>query len=470
MVFIPLFSQKKDKIITENLKKSDFFLQNMNDYKAFEYAHKAYDDASKISNKGYIAESCGFLAASSSNLGLHKKALEYIKTGLKNCSDDDFYLKARFYTFEADVFAQMNMNSEALKSSHKSINILKNEKNEISKNFSIIFNYQRILLIHDGLNNEDSLRHYRNLEKKLLYSLPEDEFYDIYVSYYFTQAKDKIKQKKYEEANNLLSECYKLCNRYNKDMLYICYYGYGNLYNEVNKKKALDYYLKSIAIIEKYKFRTDFLIVYKDLSDLYGALGNKEKKNEYLEKYLKYVENEKEIKQKNVDAVLEIILKNEKSNNIESQKAKIILISLLIVILVFFGIYLLKRQQRSKEEYRKELAESNNLVVDLQHKVNESFSEVVDYAKNNDPLFWARFQELYPHFLNKMLALNPKLKVSELVSCAYIYLGFSNKEIAEYTFKSLRTIENNRYNLRKKLNLSGEEDFAVWIRNYINSM
>ena len=49
--------------------------------------------------------------------------------------------------------------------------------------------------------------------------------------------------------------------------------------------------------------------------------------------------------------------------------------------------------------------------------------------------------------------------------CSYIYLGYSNKEIANYTFKSIRTIENNRYNLRKKINLNTEIDFTLWLRN-----
>ena len=90
-------------------------------------------------------------------------------------------------------------------------------------------------------------------------------------------------------------------------------------------------------------------------------------------------------------------------------------------------------------------------------------------VKENSPQFWGRFQEIYSNFSAKMLEINPTLKVSELTFCAYIYLGFSNKEIAEYTFKSIRTIENNRYNLRKKIGLTSEEDFCLWLRKYIDT-
>jgi len=68
-----------------------------------------------------------------------------------------------------------------------------------------------------------------------------------------------------------------------------------------------------------------------------------------------------------------------------------------------------------------------------------------------------------------MLKLNEALKPSELTFAAYIYLGFTTKEIADYTFKAVKTIENNRYNFRKKINLSPEKDLQIWLRNYIDA-
>lgn len=45
--------------------------------------------------------------------------------------------------------------------------------------------------------------------------------------------------------------------------------------------------------------------------------------------------------------------------------------------------------------------------------------------------------------------------------CAYLYLGFTTKEIAAYTFKAIKTIENNRYHLRKRLGLSPGLDITL---------
>ncbi|KAA2224932.1 helix-turn-helix transcriptional regulator [Chryseobacterium sediminis] len=43
-----------------------------------------------------------------------------------------------------------------------------------------------------------------------------------------------------------------------------------------------------------------------------------------------------------------------------------------------------------------------------------------------------------------------------------MYLNFSTKEIAEYTFISVRMVQTKKYNIRKKLNIPGDMDIDVW--------
>ncbi|RKS95860.1 helix-turn-helix transcriptional regulator [Chryseobacterium defluvii] len=100
------------------------------------------------------------------------------------------------------------------------------------------------------------------------------------------------------------------------------------------------------------------------------------------------------------------------------------------------------------------------------HKT-EAFDEIIQLAKNNSPEFWAHFQEKYPTFRKKLIEINANLKVSEIILCAYIYLGFNTKDIAEYTFKAVQTIKNNKYNLRKRLNIPPKDDTTLWLRKKI---
>jgi DNA-binding CsgD family transcriptional regulator len=113
--------------------------------------------------------------------------------------------------------------------------------------------------------------------------------------------------------------------------------------------------------------------------------------------------------------------------------------------------------------YRKH--KSKNLdKIDVPHQlpVQESiFKEVIQLAKENNPEFMTRFHEYCPRFSEELLKFSP-LKISEIRFCAYIYLNFSTKEIADYTFISVRTVQTKKYNIRKKLNIPGDMDIYVW--------
>ncbi|MBL7704030.1 MAG: hypothetical protein JNM21_00655 [Taibaiella sp.] len=125
----------------------------------------------------------------------------------------------------------------------------------------------------------------------------------------------------------------------------------------------------------------------------------------------------------------------------------------------------LSKQAQEAEQLKEMILQKEQEARSLQLKLNSSFVELIDLAKSNHPQFWLKFNEAYPEVKNRLIKLVPGLKVSELTLAAYIYLGFSTKEIADYTFKSPKTIENNRSNLRKKFNVPQEDSFAVWLNN-----
>ena len=63
--------------------------------------------------------------------------------------------------------------------------------------------------------------------------------------------------------------------------------------------------------------------------------------------------------------------------------------------------------------------------------------------------------------LNKLLLRKyPNLSLTELKLCALLVLNISSKEIGELTSRSVRTIELTRYNIRKKMNLSTDENLV----------
>ena len=233
-------------------------------------------------------------------------------------------------------------------------------------------------------------------------------------------------------------------------------------------KKAIFFYKESLGIHEKINNSIEIKADYKLLYEAYKAMGDEKKEKEYLEKYSKISDSMEVIKKKNQEIPLKKLVKE---NNEAGEKSKNKLYVLfLIAAVVFFGIWLFTRKKHLEETKEKEtiIKEKEEETKELKLKVNEAFDEVVQLAKDNSPEFLTRFQEVYPDFRSKILSLNPDLKPSELILSAYIYLGFTTKDIAEFTFKAPVTIKNNKYNLRKRLEVQEKKDLTIWLRNYID--
>ena len=105
-------------------------------------------------------------------------------------------------------------------------------------------------------------------------------------------------------------------------------------------------------------------------------------------------------------------------------------------------------------------------VSELKLKLNHAFDEVVELARNNDPTFLPRFMEVYPEFTNNLLKEHPNLLPSELRLCAMVFLNFSSKEIAQYTFVTHRAVQTSKNRLRKKLGIPGDTDLYRYIKSF----
>lgn len=78
-------------------------------------------------------------------------------------------------------------------------------------------------------------------------------------------------------------------------------------------------------------------------------------------------------------------------------------------------------------------------------------------AYNNWEEFELRFSNVYESFYKKLDALHPNLSALDKRICALIKLNLSTKEIANITKSSIRSIENIRTRLRKKIGLTNSK-------------
>jgi tetratricopeptide (TPR) repeat protein len=189
---------------------------------------------------------------------------------------------------------------------------------------------------------------------------------------------------------------------------------------------------------------------------------------------------------------------NENSENevlslkAENQKAALGLLAagIGILLLVTFSLYVLYRQKRllaqklMAEAEREVLSKSIQVkdmeltaqalqLLQLKKRIEESIQDAEVFGEDRKERFPAResfdvLQQEFEHritannedFYQKLLKAYPDLKPSELKLCSYLRLNLSTKELAEILNKSVRTIENTRFAIRKKMGL-GQEDNLV---------
>ncbi|PWN06225.1 helix-turn-helix and ligand-binding sensor domain-containing protein [Rhodohalobacter mucosus] len=125
----------------------------------------------------------------------------------------------------------------------------------------------------------------------------------------------------------------------------------------------------------------------------------------------------------------------------------------------------------------KENQDKNRLLVRLKNKLeaaqqkpevpasfwNEIHRLLDSYINLEDNTFEIQMDELHQEFFQRLKDRFPDLSSNDLRLCAYLKLGFSSKEIAEFSNIKPSSVYINRSRLRKKLNLDADEDLTDFL-------
>ena len=134
------------------------------------------------------------------------------------------------------------------------------------------------------------------------------------------------------------------------------------------------------------------------------------------------------------------------------------------------NLIILANEKRLVAESQSEISKEEDMKRELVARQEPVSSEDINYlknlAENNDPLFMKKFKEYFVDFTdclekNSETALNS----AELEVCAFTKLGYTTKEVAYYRGDSIRSVENRKYRIRRKLNLPSDTDFTDWFMN-----
>ena len=99
----------------------------------------------------------------------------------------------------------------------------------------------------------------------------------------------------------------------------------------------------------------------------------------------------------------------------------------------------------------------STLLQQLMYKINNLVSHNLD-TEDDWKNFLLKFEEKHTEFFKKLKADYPTLTSTDLRLCACLKLNMETKDIASLMNLSVRAVENNRYRLRKKLNLRTEQN------------
>ncbi|MBB4805549.1 tetratricopeptide (TPR) repeat protein [Chryseobacterium defluvii] len=397
--------------------------------------------------------------------GKYDESLRFLKLAEKeNDKKKDHYISSWLYIEFGNNFDVLGFSEKASQAFSKAIQYGKKIEDALSKKRMLSYAYNRKAVCKYIAGIPDSSLYYF---KRSVDILPEEPTSTINVGDWYA------KSNKTDSAEYYFGKAFEII-RDRPDFVYqkACLdWGYGTLYNNQKKyKQALEAFENSEAIFKQLKQPNDLVGLYELIAKVYDSLDMPEKSTEYFLKHTLLKDSLNNIKQPALDmSVIHFLEEQEQESravkyNLYYTIGGIIVVSIGIALLGIFYYRKNKRKEFLLTENTIAISQKDKEMEELKQKVNETFEEIIQLAKENSPEFWGRFQEVYPGFREKMLDINPGLKTTELILSAYIYLGFNTKDIADYTFKAVQTIKNNKYNLRKRLNVPPQDDIILWMR------
>jgi tetratricopeptide (TPR) repeat protein len=233
----------------------------------------------------------------------------------------------------------------------------------------------------------------------------------------------------------------------------VVYSFYADLLAEKKEyEKALEFYKKAADILVNTKRINKLPELYQQIAVTYEKVSNKEMADQYS---LKAKQLDKALKQSGNEAIdlsLSDVVKQKSKDNIN-----LMVIGASIFTLGIFAFLYLKRRKHKEENKDFQIPDAET--SQKKEKISkEDFAELLDLARKNDLKFLKRFEEINPSLFQNVLKISPQLTKSELSLCAMIWLGFSSKDIADFTFIQHRSVQTKKGRLRKKLNVSSDRD------------
>lgn len=363
------------------------------------------------------------------------------------------------YRIKGQIYLKLNLLNQTVKEFGKALSLVPKLPSLTYRANTYCMIYENLISAYNQLG--DTIQGFQILEKykRIAEETAEENIYPYKINAYNKVAKYFQEKHQLDSAKYYSLQAIAVANRNSYPYYSNAYITLGECaINENQVDSALYYFKEALTEIEARSLRSDYMLIYGKMVDVYEAVQMKDSAEVYRDKY---TQSKNLIAKGNVDAVEATIdtISKEQEDTFKSKMMLYITLGIFIIgLAIIFLIlnYLFYKRQIKKKEIH---------VNDLTKKVNDVFDEVLQLAKANDSSFLPRFTEVYSDFINALCLKHPNLNKSDLVFCAMKYLGFETKEIATITFVEVRSVQTKRSRLRKKLGLSGDIDFYQYLHS-----
>ncbi|MDB2385523.1 hypothetical protein N9V96_03530 [Polaribacter sp.] len=394
--------------------------------------------------------------------GKYIESINYLRLAEKTVEIEKYpLLKIKMFINYGRSYYGLQISEKAIR--YLNDGILYFNKNDLSNKYISILYANKAFAFLNTSYKVDSTLHYL---KKAIKIQETPLRYSFLANYFILHSRNIDSAKYYINKSKKLSKNFNTTKYYKCKILQV----EGNFLKATGKyPEAILKYEESLTISSEMKKTQETLTSYKFLFESYNLINNNKRAYKYLLKYSTFNDSLNNHYKKNIDFLINNFLEEKEVKYTKNKKQLISYIYLAIVLSILsLSLIVLrfkkKRKQIIKEKEKiieKKDSESNV----LKQKINTAFEEVILLAKSNDPCFLVRFQEVYPNVCEKLLTINPKLVNTELILCAMIWLNFSSKDIATFTFVQPKTVQTKKYRLRKKLMIPKDINIYAWIKS-----
>lgn len=451
---------------------------NLNVVKLISNSKTALSKSEQIGYSKGKAVSCVFIASGLYELGDYQKALRYLSIAEKEkFAQSDFVELSEICRIKGRIYNDMQFKNRAIQIFKEGIGYIDKIKHEDKRSQALSLAFQNLADSYEEAKKFDSMYVYLKKEQNVLNKSNEKSVFANAINFYSSLGHYYIYKSKYDSAAYSFAKADHLMKKYNFPYTAATEKGRGLMeMSKNNPEAALRHYFLALDNVKKNKFKSEEVELYSLIASAYSKSGNNSASTEYNQKALLLENRLNSENKRSIEYISNEILKDQIQKSSEKNYTVIMgIFAFFLIILLGIAVVYLRMYKRNKkvisEKAQRLLQKENALLMKekeaeiLQQKLDRSFFEVVQLAKENSPEFFTRFNEVYPEFRNKLLEISPSSKTSELTFCAYLFLNFSTKDIAEFTFTSPRTVQTRKYNIRKKFNVPTDEDLYIWIQN-----